>query len=266
VYAFARATNDDPARYTGGDAVPPLFTAQFVLGAQLFASVDTNPEPEVDNFSISLHGEHDVFFHRPIRSGMELQSGFEFVSAHQRPGGVAATSRFVLFDEEGRLAVEHYWTNFYVGGTIATDVGAPPPDHTFDEEARRRPLASTTVTVDRDQTYRYAGVSHDHAPHAIDEAAAWREGYPGKILQGLCTFALCSVALVHLVAERDPNRLRRLAGRFSAPVLAGRDFSVDVYDIGTAADGTRSLAFEAVQDGVVVIKHGRVDVAEGGDR
>jgi acyl dehydratase len=266
VYAFARATNDDTERYARGDAVPPLFTSQFVLGAQLYASVETNPEPEVDNFSISLHGEHDVFFHRPIRPGMELQSGFEFVSARQRPGGVAATSRFTLSDEEGLLAVEHYWTNFYVLGTIAADVGAPPPNHTFDEGARRRPFGSTTVTVDRDQTYRYAGVSHDHAPHAIDEAAAWREGYPAKILQGLCTFALCSVALVDLVAERDPNRLRRLAGRFSAPVLAGREFVVDVYDAGITADGGRSLAFEAVQDGVVVIKHGRVDIAEGGER
>lgn len=261
VYAFARATNDDNSLYLQSDAVPPMFTAQFVLGTRAFATPETNPEPEILGASTSLHGEHDVFFHGPVLPGMDLTIDTEFLGAEQRAGGVVATTRFTFCDEHGELLVEHLWTNFHVGGTIARPVGTPPPDHTFDESARARPVGRTTVTVDRDQQYRYAGVSHDHAPHAIDESAAEIEGYPAKILQGLCTFSLCSAALVDLVADRDPYRLHRLAGRFSAPVLAGRDFVIEAYDAGTTSDGRRTLAFEAVQDGVVVMKHGRVDVA-----
>ena len=261
VYAFARATNDDNDRYVRGDAVPPLFTAQFVLGAQIFAVPTATPEPEIFGPPFSLHGEHDVFFHSPVLPGMDLHIEKDFVGAQQKASGVVSVSRFLFSDADGVPLVEHYWTNFYVGGTIAADLGDPPPDHTFADEARRHPVGRATVRVDRDQAYRYAGVSHDHAPHAIDEAAAAREGYPAKILQGLCTFSLCSAALVDLVADGDPHRLRRLAGRFAAPAVAGRDFAVDVYDAGTTAGGDRSLAFEAIQDGVVVIQHGRVDVA-----
>jgi acyl dehydratase len=261
VYAFARATNDDNEKYVQGEAVPPLFTAQFILGGRYFALADATPEPEVSGASVSLHGEHDIVFHGPVLPGMDLVIDADFVGARQKDSGVVTVSRFLFSSEDGTPLVEHFWTNFYLGGSIADDVGTLPPGHTFTDEARQRPVGRATVTVDRDQTFRYAGVSHDHAPHAVNEAAAANEGYPGKILQGLCTFSLCAAALVDLVADRDPQRLRRLAGRFSAPVLAGRDFTVEVYDAGTTASGDRSFAFEAVQDGVVVIQHGRVDVA-----
>jgi acyl dehydratase len=261
VYAFARATNDDNERYVRGEAVPPLFTAQFILGGRYFALADATPEPVVDGASVSLHGEHDIVFHGPVLPGMDLAIDVDFVGARQKDTGVVTVSRFLFSTEDGTPLVEHFWTNFYLGGSIAKDVGDMPPGHAFPAEARQRPVGSATVTVDRDQTYRYAGVSHDHAPHAVNEASAAAEGYPGKILQGLCTFSLCAAALVDLVADGDPDRLRRLAGRFSAPVLAGRDFTVDVYDSGATASDDRSLAFEAIQDGVVVIRHGQVDVS-----
>jgi acyl dehydratase len=114
--------------------------------------------------------------------------------------------------------------------------------------------------VDRDQTFRYAGVSSDHIGHAIDDAVAHSEGYPSKILQGLCTFAMCSGALVDIAAGSDPRRLRRLAGRFSAPTFPGRELAFAVYDVGRTREGYVALAFEASQDGVTVVKHGRAEV------
>jgi acyl dehydratase len=261
VYAFARATNDDNERYLRGDAVPPPYTAQFVLGARIFSLTTTTPEPEIIGPPYSLHGEHDIFFHRPVLPGMDLRIEKEFVGAQQKASGVVTVSRFVFTDEAGVPLVEHYWSNFYVGGRIASETGTLAPDHTFTDAARQHPIGSATVTVERDQTYRYAGVSHDHAPHAIDESAARREGYPAKIMQGMCTFSLCSAALVDLVADGDPDRVRRLAVRFSAPAFAGRDFDVDAYDAGTTMEGHRSIAFEAIQGDVKVMTHGRVDVA-----
>jgi acyl dehydratase len=191
---------------------------------------------------------------------MTLQIEADLLGAQQTKGGVLATQRFIFIDEQGTPLVEHLWSNFHIGGTIAEAVGTPTPDHTFPEGARQHPVGSRTVTVERDQQYRFAGVSNDHAPHAMTLAAARREGYPAKILQGMCTFALTNAALVDLVADGNPHRFRRMAGRFSAPVLAGRDFVVDAYDAGTLPNGLRSLAFEAIQDGVVVIKHGRVEL------
>ena len=260
-YAFARATNDGNERYVSGAAVPPLFTAQFALGAQAFGRRPTTPQPEIIGAPHSVHGEHDVVFRGLVLPGMTLRIEADHFGAQQTKGGVLSTQRFVFFDEHGTPLVEHLWGNFHIGGTISPDVGTPVPDHTFPEHARAQPVGSGTVTVDRDQQYRFAGVSNDHAPHAVTEAAARREGYPAKILQGMCTFALASAVLVDLLADGDPHQLRRLAGRFSAPAMAARDFLVHAYDAGPTPDGRRSFAFEGIQDGVVVLKHGCVELA-----
>ena len=162
--------------------------------------------------------------------------------------------------------VEHLWTDFLMGGTLRGDhEDSAVPDHTFPESARGRPLASRIVPVDRDQAFRYAGVSNDHAPHAMDDEVARAQGHPGKILQGMCTFGLCCGAVVDAGAGGEPGRLRRVAGRFSAPAFPNRDLDVRLYDAGLTPDGARSLAFEAFQDGVAVIRHGRAEITGEGE-
>jgi acyl dehydratase len=94
----------------------------------------------------------------------------------------------------------------------------------------------------------------------MDDEIAREQGYPSKILQGMCTFALCSRAVVGIGASGDPRRLRRLAGRFSAPAFPRHDLDVEVYDAGAVGGGRRALAFEATQEGVTIIKHGRAEL------
>jgi hypothetical protein len=173
---------------------------------------------------------------------------------------VVVTLRIVVTDADGTTLVEHYWSSIHLGGTIEADVGPPVVDHTFPEATRSHPFGQLSLDVAIDQTFRYAGASSDHVPHSMDDEAAKLEGYPGKILQGLCTFAMCSGAVVQLGADGDPSRLRRLAGRFSAPMFPRRQLAVNLYDAGPADDGGRTLAFEAVSNGVTVIKHGRAEL------
>jgi acyl dehydratase len=260
-FAFARATNDDNELYTLGEAVPPLFTGALILPAQPRLANFAALFPPVPGASTSVHGEHDVFFHGPVLPGMELRLHAELHGGTQTRGGALVTQRYVFSDTDGTPLVEHFWSNLHVGGTIEADFGGKKADHSFPDAAREHPVGSRTIAVDRDQTFRYAGVAADHIGHAIDDAIARSEGYPSKILQGLCTFAICSGVLVDIGAGSDPRRLRRLAGRFSAPALPGRDLVIAVYDAGPTAEGFAALAFEATQDGVTVIKHGRAEVA-----
>jgi acyl dehydratase len=208
----------------------------------------------------SVHGEHDVFYWAPVRPGDRLQWQATVHSAHSNRGGVITTHRILVSDEAGTPLLEHLWSNFHIRGVIDEDFGPPLPDHTLPESSRSRPFGTRAVTIDRDQAWRYAGVSNDHAPHAVDEEQAHREGYPTKILQGMCTFGLAAGAVVDLAAGGDPTRLRRVAGRFSAPAFPKKDLVVQMFDAGRTEEGGRSLAFEALQEGVAVIKHGRVDL------
>jgi acyl dehydratase len=258
VYAYALAVNDRNDLYLQGVAVPPLFTATLILPALQAAFHRVVDAGIIRDDRGGPHGEHDVHFHGPVRPGMHLQWESSFHSMKQTSGGVLTVVRILVADRDGAPLVEHFWSNYHVGASIDADLGAAPPDHTFPEAARAQRLGSRTVTIDRDQAFRYAGVSNDRAPHALDEEMAREEGYPTKILQGMCTFGMVAGAVVDGAAGGDPRRLLRLACRFAGPVLPRRDLAVNLYRADAIGEGRRDVAFEAVQGDTTVVKHGRV--------
>ncbi len=215
VAAYAMATNDPNVLYLEGTAVPPLFTVTMVLPSQWESSRSTSDRVTIQGARGGVHGEHDVYFWGIVRPGMSLQWESGLHSVKQTKGGVLSTQRILVSDMDGTPLVEHLWSNFLIGATIDGDEFGPDlVDHLFPEEGRGPLIGRQTVPVDRDQAFRYAGVSSDHAGHAIDDAIAREQGYPSKILQGLCTFALCAGAVV------DTG-----LGRRSAPAPApGRPF------------------------------------------
>ncbi|MBV9359034.1 MAG: dehydratase, partial [Chloroflexi bacterium] len=74
---------------------------------------------------------------------------------------------------------------------------------------------------------------------------------------GVCTMAIAGRAVVHAVCGHDPRRLRRLAVRFSAPLLPGQDVVTTIWPVRTG-----QVAFEMLDsEGTVVLTNGlaRVD-------
>ncbi len=260
--AYALATNDPNDVHIRDDAVPPLFTVSLIQPAFLEASRRSADPGAIKGARGGVHAEHELRFWNPVRPGMAVQWQASTHSARQTPAGAIVTLRFLVSDLEGTPLVEHLWSSIHVGGVIEGDLGSPPADHTFPDAARQRLLGTHAVDVTRDQPFRYAGVSGDHVAHSMDDEAARREGYPRKILQGLCTLAMCSGAVVKVGMGGDPAPLRRLAARFSAPVFPGQQLAVSVYDAGRTDDGARALAFEAVSNGVTVVRHGRAELLE----
>ena len=257
---YALATNDPNPVYEAGGAVPPLYMVSLLLPA-LHVAVSQSVDPgAIEGVRGGVHGEHDVHFHQPARPGMAVKWAAHTYCAKQTPAGVMVSQQFVVRDEHDAPVVEHFWTTIYIGGTIAADAGPDLADHAFPDSARDKLIGSHTFAVTGDQTFRYAGASTDHAVIHIDDEAARRAGFPSKFLQGLCTFAMCSGAVVKVGADGDPDRLRRLACRFSSPVFPRNDLTVDVFDAGPTADGGRALAFEAASAGATVIKHGRAEL------
>ncbi|HET6965888.1 MAG TPA: MaoC/PaaZ C-terminal domain-containing protein [Acidimicrobiales bacterium] len=260
--AFALATNDANPRYQDGRAVPPLYTGAMILEAQVEAQISGIGHDDVTGWTIGVHGQHDVRFHQPVRPGAHLRYWGHTYSARQTKGGVLVAQLISVTDLDGQLLVEHLWSNFFAGGSIATEYGPPLPDHSFAERFRDRLVGTRAVPVHRDQAYRYAGVSGDHVGHAMDDEIARSEGFAGKILQGMCTFGLASGALVDMTADGDPDRIARLAVRFAAPARPSADIVVRVYAADRTESGARAYAFEAEQDGVFVLKHGRVELRD----
>lgn len=259
--AFALATNDPNEICRQGRAVPPLYTVSLILPAYMEAQQKAADPGAIRNVRGGMAGGHDVHIINPLRAGMEVSWQATTYNARQTAKGAVVTQRIVVSDREGAPLVEHFWWSFLIGGEIDEDVGPDLADHRFPAGVRERIVATHTIEVARDQGFRFAGVSGDHNPHSMDDEAARREGFPGKILQGMCTFAMCGGAIVKVGAGGDPNRLRRLAGRFSAPVFPGRPIVVHAYDASEGEQGRRILAFEATQDARTVLEHGRAELS-----
>jgi len=255
IVAYAAATNDDLAPHARGDLAPPVFA---VVGAWN-AAIEAGAAIVAPELMLRVvHGRQDMRFHSPIRPGMALVSRGVAQGVHARSSGVAVCTRIETRTGDGELVVEQYMTTFVRGAHVAESVGQPPPSHAFPAELRERaPLAEIRQTYDADQTYRYAEASGDHMRIHLDPEAARRAGLPGIIVHGLCTMAFTSRAVIQTVCPEDPQRLKRLAVRFSAVAHPSQTITTRIWDAGSPA-----YAFETTSDaGAVVIKDGLAELA-----
>jgi acyl dehydratase len=253
--AYAAATNDDNPAYESGKYVPPVFGVVPTWDSVIEAASLIPPEA----MGMVVHGEQDMHFHQPLVPGQTLTTHSEVYAVRVGRSGTRATTRLVSVDGGGDVVLEQFNTTFIRGMSDGDGGGPDKPDHSFPEAARANKVADFTIHVDDDQTYRYRDASGDTMPIHVDDDFAKAMGLPGIIAHGLCTMAMCSQAVIKTVADGDPGRLRRLAVRFSKPVLPGNDVVVSIYDAGPA-DGRRVYAFEATSNGDVVIKDGRAEI------
>ena len=98
-------------------------------------------------------------------------------------------------------------------------------------------------------------------PIHLDEEFARSAGLPGIIAHGLCTMAFTSWAALTELARDDTARLKRLAVRFSKPVLPGQDLETSFWRT-SAGGGTTTYAYETTVGADLVIKDGLAVIAD----
>jgi acyl dehydratase len=257
--AYAAATNDPIQQHTSGELAPPVFAVVPIWDA-MGGAVATVTPPEA--FPFVVHGEQDIYFHKPITPGMVLRSRAAAIGVHVKASGTTVVSRIESRDEAGELVNEQYSVTFYRGITGGDGAGEAAPEHRFPEELREQePAAVVEQTFDTDQTYRYRDASGDNVPIHFDEEFAKSVGLPGIIIHGLCTMAFTSWGAIGNLAAGDPTRLERLAVRFSKPVLPGQTVTTRFWDAGER-DGRTVYAFETTNaDGEAVIKDGVAEIS-----
>src|SRR5256714_15034113 len=72
-------------------------------------------------------------------------------------------------------------------------------------------------------------------PIHLDDEVAKAMGLPGIIIPGLCTMAFTSVAAIQHACPDDPDRLERLAGRFSKTVQPKQKTTPQIWGAGGGA-------------------------------
>jgi acyl dehydratase len=258
--AYAAATNDDNPRHTAGELAPPLFAVVPIWEPMQLAVARVTP-PDV--LMRVVHGEQDIHFHRPLVPGDLIRSRAAPVGVHVRGSGTTVVVKSESRDEAGNLVNEQYFTLFFRGVNEGEGAGEPAPEHKLSAEVKANaPVAEITHPVDPDQTFRYAEASGDHMPIHLDDNVAKAVGLPGIIVHGLCTMAFAARAVIEGVAGGDPTRLRRLAVRFSRPVLPGQAITTRLFNSGSLAGGVRTYGFEVLNaEGQAAVKDGLAEVS-----
>jgi acyl dehydratase len=257
--AYAKATNDGNERHLSGELAPPVF-AIVPPFPQLGEPTSKVVPPEM--LMRVVHGEQDMTFHQPIVPGMELVTRVAPVGVHKAPSGVTLHTRTETKTADGEPVNEQWMIAFFRGADDELDEGESAPSHRVSPDERSaEPIAVVSQHFDADQTYRYAPASGDPMPIHTDEDFAKSVGLPGIIIHGLCTMAMNSVAVVEACCGDDPERLKRLAVRFSKPGLPDHDISTSIYSVDGASNGRATFAFETEMDGDLIIKDGLAEVA-----
>jgi acyl dehydratase len=260
--AYARATNDDSAAHLEGRVAPPLFAVVPALPTLVRAK-------RLATDAFTLHGEHDIAFHRPIVPGMTLTVEARVVGIRTTPGGTTVIVHGATSADDGSLVNEQYLVIIAHGRRLADDAGVAAPGHAWPPALRATaPVGQTVYELDADQTVRYAEASGDRDPYTFDAAEAKRRGLPGPIVHGLCTMAFVGRAVVATACDADSTRLRRLAVRFSRLLMMrpGQRLATTLWRAGGAA-GRAWFGCEAADaEGTVVIRNGwaEVDARQGG--
>jgi acyl dehydratase len=257
--AYAAATNDPTPVHVNGEVAPPVFAVVPIWDTIAGAMAGVVP-PEV--LLLVVHGEQDMRLYKQMTPGMVLSSRAAPVGIHVKPNGTTVVAKVETRDQTGELVAEQYMTSFFRGVSDGEGAGEEAPKHKLEGATKATdPVGSVTQQVDLDQTYRYAKASGDNMPIHLDEEVAKSVGLPGIIIHGLCTMAFTSWAAVQEVCAGDPSRLKRLAVRFSRPVLPGQTITTTFWRAGDS-DGNAVFGFETRNgDGEVVIKDGLAEVA-----
>ena len=252
---YARATNDTNERYLAGDdaVASPIFP--IVPAFQFLMEAGMDPELQADLLRL-VHGEEEHVLRKPIKAGDTLTVHPVIESIEQKETGETFTVKIDVTNQNDEDVATVRATSF-IRGSGSGAKKAPGGG----EEEERKVVYEESVKVDDDQTYRYAEASGDSNPIHQDENIAKMAGLPGIILHGMCTMAMATKGAVDGLAGGDPTKVKRVAVRFSKPVLPGQELTTRFWELDSSGDVT-TYGFETYNpDGQAVIKNGRVEIS-----
>jgi len=258
LYALGLGFGADPVdphqlKFIYEDGLKALPTMPVVLAPLARAGVDLGI-----NRKLVVHGEQGLTLHKPVPpAGTVVGRTYldEIVDKGAGKGALLLFRREVIDKETGQLIASIASTTFARGdGGFGGPTGPSKPVHEL--PSRAPDLSGDIATLPQAALiYRLSG---DYNPLHADPAFAKAGGFPRPILHGLCTYGVAGHALLRLVCDYDPTRLKRMDVRFSAPVYPGETIRTEIWREGAGRFGFRC---RVVERDVIAINNGLAEVA-----
>jgi acyl dehydratase len=209
------------------------------------------------NWQKILHGEQSTTLHAPLPVEGEIVGSTVIEALYDKgadKGALAMVTREIHDGSGTHLATSRSMTFLRGdGGFGGSPAGAPVPHPV----PGRAPDDIVTLTTAANQALIYR-LSGDLNPLHIDPDVAKAGGFEAPILHGLATYGVIGRALLAARCGNEPARLKRIDGRFSAPVYQGETIETSIWD----EEGGK-LAFRArvVERDKIVFTNGYAETA-----
>ena len=259
LYALALGLGTDPVdpeqlKFVFQPKLCALPTMGVILGYPGFWLSD--PKTGAD-WKRLLHGEQSIALHRPLPAAGVVISRSRVVDVIDKgaeKGAFVFVERKVYDQASDALLCTLNATSVLRGdGGFGGPSGPTPEPHPLPE--RPADLRLETATLPQAALiYRLTG---DMNPLHADPDIAKAAGFPRPILHGLCTFGIAGHAVLRLVCGSDPDRLRSLQARFTAPVFPGETIVTEVWRDGPICSFRASVA----ERQKIVLGNGRAEIA-----
>ncbi len=214
-----------------------------------------NPETGIDWRRV-LHGEQGLVIHRPLPPAGAVVGRTritEILDKGKDKGAILYSSRDVHDKATGDLLCTVSGCAVLRGdGGFGGPTGPQPAPHPTPERAPDLSLDLPTLPQAA-LIYRLSG---DYNPLHADPKVAAAAGFPRPILHGLCTYGIAGHALLNLLCDYNPTRLRRMDCRFTAPVFPGETLRTEIW-----REGNNQFAFRCrvVERDRVVLNNGMAE-------
>jgi acyl dehydratase len=270
--AYAAGLCDDLEAYldttrNGGVVAHPLFAVcpewPVIVGSR---DLSIEAGVTVDEVATGVHATHDLTVHRLVRPGDRLSTSMSIVGVADKSPGAITTTRLVTVDQHDQPVATTTQHAIYLGvPAIGDPVIDPDPPSPLPDASRDGGPIEVQVPLSAVAAHVYTECARIWNPIHTDPTVARQAGLPGIILHGTANLAHGVSAVIAQFAPGQPERVRRITGRFAAMVALPSTLTVRMWapDSPQSDDesATAVIAFEvlneqgepAVRDGLVVL-------------
>ena len=203
------------------------------------------------NLTGILHGEQEMIFHKPIPPEGELTTEGRITHCYDKgkEKGALVVGQSETYHSNGQKLFTSIATVFArldggFGGENAPKRKIEFPERDPDFEVEARPLE------DQPLVFRLSG---DVFQLHVDQEFAEMAGFEKPIMHGLCTHGFACRALIAKLVPGEPEKVRRLACRFSKTLYPGMPIKTLIWKTG---EGQALWRVVNTEKGEVVIDNG----------
>lgn len=205
-----------------------------------------------------VDGERDLILHRPLAPAATVIGRTRVTEVIDKGPGKPAfvySERAISDKATGTAIATMRQTTVCRGdGGFGGPPREQPPVHPIPDRAPEL-VCDLPTRPEAALIYRLSG---DRNPLHADPEAARAAGFPRPILHGLATFGVAGHAILKSVCDYDPARLKRIAGRFSAPVFPGETIRTELWRDGAVV----SFRARVLERDVIALNNGRAEVSD----